>query len=239
GGWSLLGEIEAAEAESRMGESRVLQPALYAVEVGLAALWRSWGIEPAAVVGHSIGEMAAAQVAGVVTLEEGMRLALRRGLLMDQDPNPGKMVSVDLEPHEAEQALRGFEGLVSIGAINSPHSTVLSGESEALEAVCRSLRERNISCRYLQVNHSFHSPQMERYAEDLVKEIAWLHPREAQLPIFSTVSGRKSEGSEFDANYWGRNLRQPVRFKSVIDELALHHSLFLEVGPHPVVSAAI
>src|SRR5581483_12208808 len=131
---SLLAELTASEAASRLHETEIAQPAIFALQVALAALWRSWGIVPDAVVGHSVGEIAAAQVAGALTLEDAVRVVYHRGRLMQQATGRGKMAQVELPLEEAERAIAGYGDRLSIAALNGPRTTVLSGEPAALAA---------------------------------------------------------------------------------------------------------
>ena len=151
GDWSLLAELTATDAaHSRLNEIDVLQPALFAIQVALAALWRSWGIEPQAVVGHSMGEVAAAHVAGALSLEDAARIICRRSGLVKRTIGQGAMAAVELSIEEARRALAGYEDRVSIAASNSYASTVLSGDPAALEAILDQLRRQDIFCRMVE-----------------------------------------------------------------------------------------
>jgi acyl transferase domain-containing protein/acyl carrier protein len=238
--WSLLDELKADEAHSRLAETEIAQPAIFAIQAGLAALWRSWGIEPGAVVGHSVGEVAAAHVAGVLTLEEAVRVVYHRSRLMQEATGLGKMASVELPLAEAERVVAGYANRLAVAAINSPTSTVLSGDAAALEEVVQSLQARKVSCRTLPVNYAFHSPQMEPFKDELARTLNGLSPRPATTPIISTVTGKPGAGNDFDAAYWGRNIREPVRFAEAVKHLAENgHTAFVEIGPHPVLGSMI
>ncbi len=242
GQWSLLEELAAPESQSRCQETEIAQPALFALQVGLAHLWRSWGVEPKAVVGHSLGEVAAAHFAGVLSLEAAVHLICHRGRLMQQATGNGKMLAVELSATEVEPLLTPWVGKLEIAAINSPTSTVISGQSEALEAFVTQLQQQHphIFYKELPVNYAFHSQQMAPFAEALVEELSHLQPQAETLPIFSTVTGNKQAGQDFDADYWGRNLRQTVRFAPALEALIESgRTLFLEISPHPVLSGYI
>lgn len=237
--WSLVKELTADESLSRLAETEIAQPAIFALQVALAALWRSWGVEPSAVVGHSVGEVAAAHVAGVLSLEDAVRVVFHRSRLMQQGTGQGKMAAVELSQAEAELLLAKYAGRLSIAAINSPTSIVLSGEATALEEVLQSLQQQ-IFCQLLRVNYAFHSPQMEPFQAELVQSLQGLAPQAASIPIISTVTGSWRDGRDFDADYWGRNIREPVRFAAGVDELVqTKHNLFLEFSPHPVLAMNI
>ncbi|MBC6435614.1 type I polyketide synthase [Nostoc sp. HG1] len=240
--WSLLAELTADITQSRLQETEIAQPAIFALQVALARLWRAWGIEPKAVVGHSLGEVAAAHIAGVLSLADAVQLICDRGRLMQQATGNGKMAAVELSAAETERWLRGYEGRLAIAAINSPTSTVVSGEPAAIESFLELLQREQptVFCKLLPVNYAFHSPQMLPFAEELVETLDQLQPQAAKIPIFSTVTGQSSNGADFDAAYWGRNLQQPVRFAPAIEELVnAGQTIFLEISPHPVLSGYI
>lgn len=239
-GWSLLDELGADASRSRLDETEVAQPALFALQVALAALWRSWGIVPDAVVGHSLGEVAAAHVAGALSLEEAVRVSFHRGRLMQRATGLGKMATVELSLDEARRVLVGYEDRLSIAAINSPTFTVLSGEPAALDEVLGALQQKTIFCRVLRVNCASHSPQMEPLQEELLQALKDIEPRAASLPIFSTVTGEVGDGRDFGAAYWARNIREPVRFAAAVQGLLQQkHEVYLELSPHPLLSAAL
>ncbi|NEN98357.1 MAG: acyltransferase domain-containing protein [Moorea sp. SIO3I7] len=238
--WSLLEELTANESTSRLAETEIAQPAIFALQVALAALWRSWGIEPKAIIGHSVGEVAAAHVAGALSLEDAVQVVFHRARFMQQGTGLGKMAAVELSVAEAEELLAKYAGRLSIAAINSPTSLVLSGEAAALEEVLESLDQRQIFCKMMRVNYAFHSPQMEPFQEQLVRSLQGITPQTASIPIISTVTGLAHEGENFDGAYWGRNIREPVRFAGAIDQLIkTKHNLFVEISPHPVLGINI
>ncbi|WP_197041558.1 type I polyketide synthase, partial [Chondromyces apiculatus] len=236
-GASVIEALGESEERSLLGETAVAQPALFAVEVALAALFRSWGVVPAMVIGHSVGELAAAHVAGVLDLEEAARLVVLRGRIMQRATGQGRMLSVALSEDDARDAIGGIAAQVGIAAVNAPRQVVLSGEATALDAVAERLAAQGVSCRDLRVNYAFHSPQMDPLQSEFVEAVGKLTPQRATIPMMSTVTGEAVSGQELDAAYWGRNLRGTVRFEQAITaSLAGGHSLFVEVGPHPVLS---
>ncbi|NWG15754.1 MAG: type I polyketide synthase [Chloroflexi bacterium] len=239
-GWSLVDELSHDEADTRLDETEVAQPALFALQVALADLWRSWGVKPDAVVGHSIGEVAAAHVAGVLSLEDAIRVVYHRARLMQQATGSGKMASVEISEAEAAARIAPYGDRLSIAAVNSPTTTVLSGEPAALDAVLDGLEAEGISCRMLRVNYAFHSAQMEPYAGELAAALKGLKPGRAAVPVYSTVTGAAQDGAAFDAAYWGRNVRQPVRFAAAVSQLIQEgYTTFLEISPHPVLSGMV
>ncbi len=241
GDWSLLTELTATDAaRSRLNDIAILQPALFAIQVALAALWRSWGVEPQAVVGHSMGEVAAAYVAGALSLDDAVRIICCRSRLVTRTIGQGAMVAVELSLEEARRALATYEDRVSIAASNSPTSTVLSGDPTTLAVIVEHLQRHDIFCRQVKVEFASHSPQMDPLRAELVQALAGLHPRPVSVPIYSTVTGTVSTGLEFDAPYWARNLREPVLFAPAVQQvLDDGHDIFLEISPHPILLSAI
>ncbi len=241
GDWSLLAELSATDpARSRLTEIDVLQPALFAIQVALAALWRSRGIVPHAVVGHSMGEVAAAHVAGALSLEDAARVICSRSLLVKPAIGRGAMAAVDLSIADARRAIAGFEDRVSIAVSNGPTSTVLSGDPAALETIVSRLQRQDIFCRIIKVDFAAHSPQMEPLRADLERALQGLQPRPASLPIYSTVTGQLADGLSFDPPYWSRNLREPVLFSTAVQRLLKDgHDIFLELSPHPILLSSI
>ncbi|MGC2163614.1 MAG: beta-ketoacyl synthase N-terminal-like domain-containing protein, partial [Silvibacterium sp.] len=241
GDWSLLAELMATDAaNSRLNEIDIIQPALFAIQVALAALWRSWGIEPQAVVGHSLGEVAATYVAGALSLDDAVRVICHRSQLFKRTNGQGAMAAVELSVKEARRALVGSEDRVSIAVSNSPTSTVLSGDPAALAAILDQLQSRDIFCRMVKVDFASHSPQMEPLRADLLQALEGIQPQAESVPIYSTVTGQASNGLGFDPPYWARNMRQPVLFSTAVQHLVEDgHDIFLEIGPHPTLLSAM
>jgi acyl transferase domain-containing protein len=239
-GWSVLEELEASESESRLGLLEVAQPVLFAVEVGLAALWRSWGVEPDVVVGHSMGEVAAAYVSGALTLEGAAAVICRRSKLLSGLSGGGEMAVVELSLEEAEAAVKGREDRVSVGVSNGPRTTVLSGEPVALGEVLAELEAREVFCRRVKVDVASHSPQVEGLLLELRDALCDVKPREAAVEMRSTVRAAVLEGPELDAGYWAENLRERVRFWEVLRGLLGEgYGFYVEMSPHPVLTPVI
>ncbi len=240
GGWSLLEELSCNEESSRLQDTEIAQSAIFSLQIALAALWRSWGVKPSAVVGHSVGEVAGAHVAGVLGLREAARLIFHRGRAMNSAPHAGRMLAANLEAKQAEEYAAKFPGEVAIAAFNSPTSVTLSGDAAPLEEIARSLEGRGIFNRFLQVKYAFHSHQMDGAKEQLLGALGKMETSPAQMKIQSTVTGALAEGTDLTADYWWRNVREPVRFSAAIAALSGQgHNLFLEVGPHPALTPAI
>jgi myxalamid-type polyketide synthase MxaE and MxaD len=239
-GWSLLEELAAGETESRLGEVDVVQPALFAVQVALAALWRSWGVEPDAVVGQSLGEVAAAHVAGALSLADAARVICRRSRLVKSTRGQGGMAVVELSLEEARAALNGAGGRVAVAVSSAPRSTVLSGEGEALRAVLERLEAAGVFCRPINVDYASHSAQMDPLCEELLRCLEELRPGPARVPFYSTVTGAVADGAELGAEYWARNLRELVLFTESLRRLLEEgHDVFIEVSAHPVLLVSL
>ncbi|HEY8883692.1 MAG TPA: SDR family NAD(P)-dependent oxidoreductase [Chloroflexota bacterium] len=238
--WSLLDVLAADEVRSRLDEIDVAQPALFAMQVAMAALWRSWGIEPDAVVGQSMGEVAAAHVAGALSLEDATRVICCRSQILKEKSGQGGMAAVQLSLDEARLILAGYEDRLSIAVSSSPTSTVIAGDPIALDDLGDKLRSQNVFFRRVKVDVASHSPQMEPLRDELLRALQSVQPRAASVPIYSTVTGLVGDGHNFDATYWVRNLREPVLFSDAVRQLRESgHSIFLEVGPRPILSAPI
>ena len=238
-GWSLKEAMLADEAASPMMRTEVAQPANLVIQLALTRLWQQWGIEPAAVIGHSVGEVVSALVAGVYTLEEAVQVSFHRSRLQAKEAGKGTMLAVGLPEAEAADLLAGQPG-VSLAAVNSFASVTLSGDPGALDTIAADLERREIFHRKLRVEVAYHSPQMAPLEGPIQEALAGLEPRAARIPLISTVTGGPSEGTEWTADYWWRNVRQPVRFAAgALSLMETGHSLFLEIGPHPVLGNSI
>ncbi|MEZ5583216.1 MAG: type I polyketide synthase [Candidatus Competibacteraceae bacterium] len=239
GDWSLLDELGADEQDSQMHDTTYAQPALFAIQVGVTEVLKSWGIEPAVVVGHSVGEVAAAHIAGVLDLEQAVRVIYHRGRCMGAAPG-GRMLALGLSWEAAVQLIEPYRDRISVGAHNSPTSVTLSGDGEILEQIAAQFESSSVFCRFLPVRYAFHSPQMDPIRDDLLASLDSLDTHSATCPIVSTVTGQIAQGDEFGTAYWWANVRQSVRFTEAIETLAHEgHSIFIELSPHPVLAASI
>jgi acyl transferase domain-containing protein/acyl carrier protein len=239
-GWSVISELEAPAESSQMSRVDVVQPVLFTVAAGLAALWRSWGVEPKAVIGHSMGEVAASYVAGAISLEHAAQIICRRSQLLRRVSGQGAMLAAELTLEEAQMAIRRREHLVSVAVSNSARSTVLSGNREALEAISESLNAGGVFWRWVKVDVASHSPQMDVLKDDLLKVLEGVTPKAAPIPIYSTVLNSVTDGRDFLPPYWVRNLRDPVLFASAVRQArASGLDVFLEMSPHPILLPAV
>ena len=243
--WSLIDALRADEAASRMHETAIAQPAIVALEIALAASWRRWGVRPRAVVGHSVGEIAAAHVAGVLTLDDAVRIACHRGRVMRRTGGLGRMAAARaplsvVEEAIAEAAIAGESLAVSIAAVNSPTQVVLAGEPPAIEAVLASLRRRGVRCQELPGAYAFHSSQMAALTDELADAIGDVRLGRPEVPIIPTADGWSPGAPAFGAAYWPHQMRRAVRFADAVRRLVDDgYRSFVEVGPHSVLSAAI
>jgi len=242
--WSLCELLAARPASPLLDRIDVVQPALFAIQVALAALWRSFGIEPDAVVGHSMGEVAAAHVAGALSLDDAARIIARRSQLLRTISGQGAMAVVELSLADAERALAGREDRLAIAASNGPTTTVVSGDPAALAALLDELGRREVFCRPVKVDVASHSPQVDALRADLTSALAGILPTPARIPFHSTVTGTSTsdgaDGQKLDGTYWVNNLRQPVLFAPAVDRLvAQGHDLFVELSPHPVLAGSL
>ena len=218
----------------------VVQPALFAVMVSLAELWGSFGVKPSAVIGHSQGEIAAAVVAGALSLEDGAKVAALRAKALISLMGEGEMASFALSPTELEPLIAPYGERVAIAAHNGPRSTVCSGEPEALKELVDACEERGTRARLIPVGYASHCAQIERIEAELLEAIADVEPRQAEIPIHSTLLGEPIQGTELTPDYWYRNLREPVRFHEASERLiAEGHTAFLEISSHPVLTLAL
>ncbi|HEY7512523.1 MAG TPA: acyltransferase domain-containing protein, partial [Vicinamibacteria bacterium] len=235
----LLSLLYPADGTTPLDETACAQPALFALEYALAELWRSWGIEPAALLGHSLGEYVAACVAGVFPLEEGLALVAARGKLLQSLPAGGGMVAVLAEEAAVAALLASHGGALAIAAVNGPTSVVVSGPGGELERFEAALAASGVQSRRLAVSHAFHSPLMDPALDELERIASRLTYAAPRLPVGSNLTGRRAEGDDLrTAAYWRRHTRQTVRFADGVR--ALHadgHRVFLEIGPHPTLAA--
>ena len=238
-GWSVRAVLGGDDGEEVPPLDRVdvVQPVLFAMAIGLAAVWRSLGVRPDAVIGHSQGEIAAAVVAGALSLEDGARIAAVRSKLVRRLAGGGGMAVVEL-PVDAVEGLLERDGLaLSIAVVNTATSTVVSGDREAIEQFVGRRTEEGVFCRRVDVDYASHSAQVDGILGELKEALHGVQPRAASVGMFSTVTGDPLEGTELDAQYWCRNLRQPVRLdRGLAAVLGQGHGVFIEVSAHPVLA---
>ncbi|MFE9931034.1 acyltransferase domain-containing protein, partial [Streptomyces sp. NPDC005533] len=236
--WSLedvLREVPGAPALDRID---VIQPALFATALGLAALWRSFGIEPAAVVGHSIGELAAAVVAGGLTLEDGARAAALWGKAQARLAGRGSMLSVLLPLDEVRARLEPWGGKLAVAGINGPRSIAVAGDIDAIERLQEEFTAEGVRARRVAIDYAPHCAHMDEIHEELLTVLAPLRPRKGNIPFYSALTGALLDTRSLDASYWFRSLREPVLFEDSIRRVT-DHDLFVEISPHPVMTLPV
>jgi acyl transferase domain-containing protein/NADPH:quinone reductase-like Zn-dependent oxidoreductase/SAM-dependent methyltransferase/acyl carrier protein len=224
--------------EALLSQTRYTQPALFSLEWSLAQLWRAFGVTPAAMLGHSLGEYVAACQAGVMALDDGLRLVAARAALMQALPPDGMMAAVSAEEATVRRIIEPYASSAAIAAVNGPQNVVISGLASSVEAILRNMEAQGLSAMPLNVSHAFHSPSLDPMLaafETLVRGIP-LHAPEA--PVVSNLTGRVAEGPDLvSADYWRRHAREPVRFADGIDELKRRGCrAFIEIGPSPVLT---
>ena len=239
--FSLFEELARAEADAQMQRTEISQPAIFAMQMSLAALWQSWGVQPSAVVGHSVGEIAAACVAGILTLDQAAKIIVLRGRFMDEcAAGNGGMLAVGMGSEDACEIIARHDPTVSIAAFNGPKSLTLSGLKESLQAIATELETREIFARFLNVKHPFHHAMMQPAADAMQAALIDLVPRTETIPFFSTVTGQRMDGASCVAAHWSDGVHQPVQFASAIaavNEFGVE--AWLEIGAHPALQRSI
>ncbi|MFI0796861.1 amino acid adenylation domain-containing protein [Micromonospora rubida] len=237
-GRSLTGILYGAEPDPTIDDTAIAQPALFSIGYALSRLWRSWGVEPGVLLGHSIGEYVAACVAGVFSLHDALRLVAARGRLMQELPRDGAMAQVGIGAQALGGYLRDVDGAVAIAAVNAPGLTVISGRRDVLDAVCRALQRDGVPVSALTVSHAFHSPLMNPVLAPFRAIADTVRYSPPVIDIISTVTGVPIPGTEIaSAGYWVRHIVDPVEFDravAVAEQRGVR--LFLELGPKPVLT---
>ncbi|WP_330439912.1 SDR family NAD(P)-dependent oxidoreductase [Streptomyces griseoaurantiacus] len=233
-GWSVAKELAHPRPPSWQ-RTEIAQPALFAVQTGLTALLASYGVRPCAVAGHSVGEVAAAHAAGVLTLEQAALVIAERSRTQGATAGRGRMAAVGLPEEQAREELRAHGDALELAGVNSERDVTVAGDADALAAWGADLTARGVFFRELALDYAFHSRAMDPIREPLLNALDGLSPAPARVPFVSTVTGTPLEGPELDAEYWWRNVREPVRFAEAAALLAEEHAgVLVEVGPHPV-----
>jgi len=236
-GWSVIERL-ASGTEPLRGVALV-QPVLWAMEVALARTWQAWGVEPGLVIGHSMGEVAAACVSGALSLDDGAGVICRRSALMARSGGRGAMLVVGLPAAEAGELAAQQPDRVSVAVSNSSASTVLSGDPDALAAIGNRLDAAGVFCQPVNVDIASHSPQMDPLLDALAASLSGIEPRDGQVEMLSTVTAAPIRGSALDARYWSRNLREPVQFHPAVAAAAAQPTVFVEISPHPLLTGAV
>lgn len=233
---SVLFATEPGADNLLLGDMRYAQPALFSLQMALSELWQSWGIQPTFVAGHSLGEYAAACLAGVFSLEDGLKLVAGRGRAMQSIQQPGIMAAVFAPAAQVAEVVKPYAGRASVAAINAPTNTVISGESSTVETLLQQFEQQGIKVRRLAISQASHSPLIEPALEEFSRVTASIHYSAPKLSLVSTLTGQMVQAEEITRpDYWTRHLRQPVLFEQVMHTLRdLDQHIFVEIGPHPV-----
>lgn len=238
--WSLESVLREEPGGPPFERMDVSQPLLFAISVALTELWRSAGVEPDAVIGHSVGEIAAAVSCGALSLHDAARVVATWGRSSMRMEGTGRMISLPLAAEAAEERISNRPERLWIAALNTPTSTAVSGDNEATEELLDELAEDGVHGRTMGLPAPGHSPLMEPIDAWFAEELTGISPRSSGVPFYSTVSGDRLDTTELDASYWSANLRQPVLFAPTVRALMRDaHDVFVEIGPRPVLTAAL
>ncbi|MFC3352258.1 type I polyketide synthase, partial [Streptomyces echinoruber] len=238
--WSLVEVVRGAEGAPALERVDVVQPVLWAVMVSLAALWEAHGVRPAAVVGHSQGEIAAACVAGALSLGDAARVVALRSRAIRRLAGRGGMVSLALSRADAEGLIARWAGRIAVAAVNGPASVVVSGDADALDEMVALAESRGVRVRRVEVDYASHSAHVEAIEDEVRGLLEPVRPHTPRVPFFSTVTGEWIEAAVADAGYWYANLRQTVQLEPAVAALAAAgHGAFVEVSPHPVLTVPV
>ncbi|TVL87109.1 polyketide synthase, partial [Streptomyces sp. SAJ15] len=238
--WSLGEVLRQADGAASLDRVDVVQPVLFAVMVGLARMWQACGIHPDAVIGHSQGEIAAAHVAGALSLADAAAVVALRSRALARLAGHGAMASVSLSVDEVEERLAAWQDRLAIAAVNGPRTVIVSGEPEAVEGLLAECAKQEIRARRIPVDYASHGPQVEAVEDEIRDALTAITPAMPSIPLLSTVTGQWITGPDMDAGYWYRNLRQPVRLSDALHALAAEgHHTFIEASPHPVLTHTI
>ncbi|WP_217567113.1 type I polyketide synthase [Streptomyces sp. GbtcB7] len=239
-GWSVLNALRAPEEFAPLGRTEFLQPVLFAVNASLAAAWRALGVRPDAVVGHSLGEIAAAYSVGALTLDEAVTVVTGRGQAVVPLVGQGGMLSLELPPARVEELLTPFAGRLFVAAVNSARSTAVSGEADALAELRDRLDERGIVARPLTTPFASHTPLMDPLRAELLDRFSDVRGVRTPTPLYSAVLAEPVPGDRLDADHWYANLREPVRFADTIRRMLDDgYRYFVELSPHPSLTSSI
>ncbi|GAA4254347.1 type I polyketide synthase [Dactylosporangium darangshiense] len=238
--WSLLDVLRGTEDAPSLDRVDVVQPALFAVMVSLSGLWRAYGVEPSAVIGHSQGEIAAAYVCGALSLPDAARVVALRSRALKALAGRGGMVSLALPVDRARTRIAPWSDRLSIATVNGPSSTVVSGDDEALDELMAACAADDVRARRIPVDYASHSAHVELIRDELLQTLAGLEPRRCDIPFCSTVAGDFIDTETLDAEYWYRNLRVTVEFERATRTLLAHgYRTFVESSPHPVLAIGL
>ncbi len=238
--WSLIDVVRGVDGAPGFDRVDVVQPVLWAVMVSLAELWRSYGVEPAAVIGHSQGEIAAAAVAGILTLPDAAKVVALRSRAITALAGRGGMVSVAQSAERVRERIAAWDGRLSVAAVNGPASVVVSGDPEALDELLADCRAAEVRVRRIDVDYASHSAHVEEIEGELARLLAGINPQFGDTALYSSLTGDAHDGTEMGCGYWYENLRRTVEFEQATRAaLADGHTVFIEISPHPVLTIGL
>ena len=237
-GWSVIEEIRSGE---RLNETDVAQAAVFSMQAALAALWKAWGVDPDGIVGQSLGEVAAAHVAGALDLQSAVLVVHHRGRLMKQLAGRGKTAVVGLPPEAVRGLIAGWSGRIFLAGNSSPETSVVSGDSAAIRAWLDEVERQGVFAREMAgIDVAFHTPHMEPLRGELVASLGEIDCADPRVDLMSSVTGAWLNGKRSDAAYWGRNLCEPFQLAHALDEMAAAgFDGFLEISPHSMLAGPI
>ena len=239
-GWSLIEELSRNEETSNITQTDITQPTNFAIQYALTAYWQSLGVEPDVIVGHSLGEVAAAHAAGALNLEDALKVIYHRGRLQQRTDGDGGMLAVGLSESDIAGYIAPYGERLCIGAINSPGAVTLSGDLDAIARLAETLEDEGIFHRKLQVKTGFHSFVMDDLETELLESLQDIQTANTTKPLYSSISGKREDGHQFNTAYWWKNVRHPVSFaQSTIAMIKDGTNAFVEIGPHPVLGTSI
>ncbi|WP_411144616.1 type I polyketide synthase, partial [Streptomyces sp. x-80] len=238
--WNLIEVVRGVPGAPGLDRVDVVQPVLFAVMVSLAEAWKALGVAPSAVMGHSQGEIAAAYVAGALSLEDAARIVALRSQALLAIAGRGGMLSVPLAHDRVRTLLEPWAGQLSVAAVNGPNSTVVAGDAAAVERLREQLADDGVRARTVPVDYASHSPHVEDVQAEITASLSGIRPQLSEIPFYSTVTAQLLDTRELDQDYWYRNLRQTVRLQETTQTLLdSKHTVFIEVSPHPVLTIGI
>jgi acyl transferase domain-containing protein len=238
--WSLLDVLRGVEGAPALDRVDVVQPALFAVMVSLAALWRSWGVEPAAVIGHSQGEIAAAHVSGALSLRDATKIVALRSKALVELIGHGGMASVVESAERVEAAIAAWHDRLSVAVVNGPRSVVVSGEPAVLDEFIEKMHADGVQARRITVTYASHSRQVTRVRDQVIGPLVDVRPSASNRPLYSTLRGEPIDTATMDATYWYENLREKVLFAPSVQRLLDDgYRVFVEMSPHPVLTVPV
>ncbi|MBV8587314.1 MAG: acyltransferase domain-containing protein, partial [Verrucomicrobia bacterium] len=239
--FDLLEELGRNQENSQLHRTEIAQPAIFALQVSLAALWKSWGVQPTVIVGHSVGEIAAACVAGILSLEDAARvITLRARFMEDCARGAGTMLAIGLDEESARTLIARYDRNVTISAFNGPRSVTLSGARSSLEAIASELELDGVFARFVAVDHPFHHPLMKPASDSLERALDDLVPQQETVPFYSSVTGARCPGTSCNGTHWAHGILQAVRFQPAIDAMIdAGVDVWLEISAHPALAHSI